>query len=392
MRLLGLILFVGVFACALNAGNVPEEIRDAIRELRETEGVSIAGRSAEAGIFVVGIGRCSIEETKRKSVSTAQKVANTRLKEVIASFFGTQIESTKTYSYEEKTNGDKDEVNEYFASLTKSQVKQLLKGIQFAEQHTTQDGVVEVVGFVTSRMMDASGELEGAQKAWGDRGVVKATGVDSDRRKAEQEALRSAVEQVAGTLVVGKTTLNEEDDLRSRLATTASALVEEYRILEEKFQDGQYFVVVAARVSKRKIYESYRSYFKALDNPTFYLNASDRELADAFKRYFIDKGVAITENLSEANYVIRLTGRFVERKNPVLDSMGTTLTITLEVCSTDGKTTLFQLPTKRFSKDSEILTQEQRRDEVANRAFRDLKTELDEAVHQMVIRMLDNAE
>ena len=72
--------------------------------------------------------------------------------------------------------------------------------------------------------------------------------------------------------------------------------------------------------------------------------------------------------------------------------MGTTLTITLEVCSTDGKTTLFQLPTKRFSKDSEILTQEQRRDEVANRAFRDLKTELDEAVHQMVIRMLDNAE
>lgn len=392
MRVLLLVLSISFFALSLSAGTIPAEIREAIRELREAEGTSIAGHSEEVGVFVVGIGRCSIEETKRKSVGTAQKVANTRLKEVIASFFGTQVESSKTYSYEEKNAGGATAINEYFASLTKSQMKQLLKGIQFAEQHTTQDGVVEVVGFVTSKMMDASGDLNDAQKTWGDHGVVRATGVDSDRRKAEQEALRSAVEQVAGTLVVGKTTLNEEDDLRSRLATTASALVEEYRILEEKCQDGQYFVVVAARVSKRKIYESYRSYFKALDNPTFYLNASDRELANAFKRYFIDKGVAITENLSEANYVIRLTGRFVERKNPVLESMGTTLTVTLEVCSTDGRTTLFQLPTKRFSKDSEVLTQEQRREEVSNRAFRDLKVELDEAFHQMVIRMLDNVE
>lgn len=392
MRLLLLALSISFFALSLCAGTVPAEIQAAIRELWEDDGISAADYTEETGVFVVGIGRCLIEETKNKTRDEAHKMAKMRLQEMFAAFLGTRISSAKKYRYEENTNGVTTKINEFFSLLTETQVEQLLKGVQLVEQRVSSEGVVEVAGYMTSRMIDASRELEEAQDAWGERGVVRATGVDSDRKKAEQEALRSAVEQVVGTMVVGKTTLNEKNDLNARLATSATALVDEYRVLEEAYREGQYFVVVAARVSKRKLYDSYRSYFKALNDPTFYLHTSDHELANAFKRYFVDKGVTITENAEDADYMIRLMGRFVERKNPILETMGTTLTISLEVCSADGRKILFQLPSKRFSKDSEVLTQAQRRDEVANRAFRDLKVELDEAFHQMVIRMLDDVE
>lgn len=368
---------------------IPKGMRKAVSSLLKEGGASVTGYSEKDGIFVIGIGRHAITQ---KGKDDAQHRAELEAKKAIVTFLNTSISSSSQYVYEETTVGEQTEFKEFFSQLTTEKVDELLKGAQLLRSGKNADGEIEVVYAVTERATDASHVLAAAQKASGDNDTVRAKGVDSDRQKAEQKAIASAVEQVAGTMVVSKTSVNEADELRARLATTAGALVEEYRILEEHYQEGQHHVIIVAKVSKRKIYESYRSYFKALDNPTFTLQSTDLELEEAFKRYFIEKGVHITDRADEAHYLIKLNGKFAERKNPITGKDGTMLSVTLEVCSLDGQKTYFHLPSKRYAKDSDVLTQAQRREDVSNRIFRELKTELDTAFHQMVIRMLDDAQ
>ncbi len=359
------------------------EIESAIVKLNASHAESAIGFADDSGVFIACVGRDSGDD----DVDASRERARLAAINAVASVLGNKTKSSLQISTDENEN----EVKEFFSSLTETTVAACLKGVRVLRVGKNAEGETVVVVVATAKASDASVCLQQAMDGMGENGVVLAVGIDSSRAIAEKNALRSAVEQVAGTMVAGKVSMTEKEDLHKRLATTASALVEEYRITKESRMDADFKVEIAARVSKRAVYDSYRSFFKAIDNPTFLVEANENSLKGAFTQYFVDKGFNLTERKDLAHYVIRLDGKFTERPNPVTGKQGTMLTLSVSVVSTDGKTILLQL-SERKSKDSDVLTREQRIKAVSSMIFKKIRNQLDEKVHDMVIRMLDEAD
>lgn len=360
-----------------------KEVESAIGRLNAAHAESAIGFADDSGVFVVCVGR----DGGSDGIDASRERARLAAMNAVASVLGNKTKSALQMATTEKDN----EVKEFFSSLTETTVDACLKGVRVLRVGKSAEGETVVIVVVTAKAGDASARLQQAMECAGEKGVVIAVGIDSSRANAEKNALRSAVEQVAGTMVAGKVSVTEKNDLHKRLATTAGALVEEYRITREGRTGDDFMVEVAARVSKRAVYDSYRSFFKAIDNPTFYVESGEKSLKQAFAQYFVDKGFNLTERRDLAHYVIRLDGRFTERPNPITGKQGTMLSLSVSVVSTDGKTILLEL-TERKAKDSDVLTREQRIQAVSNMIFKKIRNQLDEKIHDMVVRMLDEAD
>ena len=362
------------------------EVERMIAEMRQSGASVRTSVDTGRGLVMVGVGRA---QYKPESVNMCREAARIDAIREVTGALKTAFHSKTVAALNMEESGGTSKTEMFFSSFSESSIDQVVKGAQVLSSGKNEQGEMEVIVMLSSKLKDASDVLLVMQKKWGDNGVVSAVGIDEDRHLAEQDALRSAVEQVAGTLVIGKVAVNEREELHKRLSTTAGALVDEYRIVRETKVDAEFNVEIVARVSKRKLYDSYRSYFKCLDNPKFFIEATDPALARAFTKHFVDKGFSITEDVDEAQYKIKLDGRFRERTNPVTGNPGTMLALTVEIVSVDGSTVLMRMNEKQ-AKDSDVLTREQRTDAVCERIFEKLKQQLDQAIHNMVIRMLDD--
>ena len=368
----------------------PVEVVRLVTEMRETGGLCRGGVSRELGVFVVGVGRARYRDS---DIAYSREIAEINAKKQVSSALRQSFKAKDMAHVQLSCDeAGRTQATAFFMSHSETEIDQVMNGWQVVSSGKNADGDMEVVGFISTKASDKTDALVEAQLTWGSKGVVAAVGVDADRSVAEKNALRSAVEQVAGTLVVGKVTVNERDELHKRLATTAGALVEEYRVTKETKIETGFRIEILARVSKKKLYDSYRSYFKSLDDPMFCLVATDAALTRQFTQFFTDKGLRLTNRPEEAQYFIRLDGRFEDRPTPGNGKAeGTMLNLRISVESVDGSRTLLTMNEKQ-AKDSEILSREQRRDEVSRRIFKKLEMRLHQALQEMVIRMLDDAD
>lgn len=373
----------------LAMASVPDSVSALVQEMRDAGASVRCATAQDGGVFLVGIGR---SKYRPGAINRSREVAQVNAVKELTSALQTSFKAHDVAGLTMKQDGDTTEVKAFVSSLTESKIDTLLKGVQLVSSGKNASGEMEVVVYTTAKLVDQSDALLNAQLQWGDKGVVMAVGIDTDRAVAEKNALRSAVEQVAGTLVVGKVSVNEKEEMHKRLASTAGALVEEYRVVRETKVDMEFRVEVLARVNKRKLYDSYRSYFKCLDNPVFCIVATDEALIRNFTQFFSDKGFSLVNDPTECQYLIKLDGRFRDRPTPGNDkSMGTMLGLNVTIVSADGKKTLLTMNEKQ-AKDSEILTAEQRREEVSRRIFNKLEARLHKAIQDMVVRMLDDAD
>ena len=381
---------IGALSFALFA-DVPAPIAAAVAEMKETGGGVRAGVAPDLGVYIVAAGR---SRYRPGALARCRELAQVNAKKALAEALEQTVKAHDTVALQMTVGADDQATASAFvSSVTESTVDTLLKGVQIVEAGPSADGE-EMVAFIytTAQMQDSSDALRKAQMQWGDKGVVSAVGIAEDRALAEKNALRSAVEQVAGTLVVGKVSVNEKEEMHSRLAVTAGALVEEYRVVRESKVDLEFRVEVLARVDKRKLYDNYRSYFKCLDNPVFCLVATDESLIRHFRQFFVDKGFQLTANPVEAHYFIKLNGRFKDRATPGnAKSAGTMLDLGIQVESVDGSRTLLTMNEKQ-AKDSETLDAAQRREEVSRRIFGKLEKRLHAGIQDLIVRLLDDAD
>ena len=389
-RLQVFICAFGLLVPALLWAETPAEVVRLSAEMRETGALCRGGVSKDLGFFIVGIGHSRYREDDR---DYSREIAEINAKKEVSSVLGQSFKAKDVAHMELSCDSEgKEQAKAFFMSHSETEISQMMKGWQSVSSGKNANGEMEVVGFISTKMEDKADALAAAQLAWGDKGVVAAVGLDTDRAIAEKNALRSAVEQVAGTLVVGKVSVTEKEELHKRLATTAGALVEEYRVTKETKIESEYRIEVLARVSKKKLYESYRSYFKSLGDPAFCLVATDKALIGEFNQFFEDKGLRIVAKPEDAQYLICLDGQFRDRPTPGnASSEGTMLNLTITVRSVDGSRVLLTM-TEKQAKDSEVLSAEQRRGEVSRRIFVKLEKRLHQAIQNMVVRMLDDAE
>lgn len=383
------LLLVCAFGMAVHAA-IPGAV-NAVWEQMKADGVEQrAGYDKALGVFVIAKGEVEITGSKAK----AKTVARANALENLAGFLGTQIESVTKQETTEATVGDQSEIREFFSKTTKTQVKQLLKGVQDLSMDDDGDTMVSWI-YLTTKAQDKSKELKEAMNALGDEGTVRAMGEAKTHPNAVQVALRAAVEQVVGTMVVGETKITDNEVVRNKIFSGAEGFVDTYRVTEEVEVSVGWRVTVLAKVSKKKILDSYRVYLKALGDPVFYLNCTstdsegeDAQIASRFGQFFRKLGFKISKTQEGADYVINASGSYRRVKNPIdPDQTFTQYSMVIKVLSKTGEE-LLSLPNNPKKSAVCINNPEREREICAEKAFKQMEKSVHEAINSMIARMM----
>ena len=385
--------FVLGFVCVLGlvaSAAVPEAVVTLAKQMKEDGAESRAGYTKQLGVFVVATGTAPISSTKAK----AKTIARANAVQNIAAFMGSQVSSeTRSESSESTVNGQT-ELKEFFSSVTETKVKQLLKGVQDLSMEDDGDSMIATV-FLTTKAVDKSAELKEAMNAMGDEGTVRAVGEAKTHQNAVQMALRAAVEQVVGTMVVGETKITDNEKVKSKIFSGAEGFVDTYRVVEEVEVTAAWRVTVIAKVSKKKILDSYRVYLKTLGDPVFYLECTssdsdteDTQIAARFGQFFRKLGFKISKTEEGADYIISASGEYRRVKNPMdEDQVFTQYSMVIRVLSKTGEE-LLSLPNNPKKSAVCINNPERERELCAEKAFKQMEKPVHEAINDMIARMM----
>ena len=213
---------LAALAAGITSAVVPAAVDATVKQMK-TDGAEVrAGFDKSIGVFVVASGTAEITGSKAKAKTAARVNALQRLSE----FLGTQVAAASRHEVSETTANGQTEVKEFFSSITDVQVRQLLKGVQDYGFDSDGDDMTAIV-YLTTKAQDKRSELDVAMYALGDEGTVKAVGEGKTHDVAVQIALRSAVEQVVGTLVIGETKITDNAAVRNKIFAGAEGFVDE---------------------------------------------------------------------------------------------------------------------------------------------------------------------
>ena len=312
----------------------------------------------------------------------------------LGEFLGSQISAASRHETSEATVNGQTEVKEFFSSVTEVQVRQLLKGVQDYGSDSDGDTVTAIV-YLTTKAQDKSAELKAAMNAMGDEGTVKAIGEGRTHDIAVQLALRSAVEQVVGTMVVGETKITDNEAVRNKIFSGAEGFVDEYRITAEATVTVGTRIEIVAKVSKKKLLDSYRTYLKALGDPVFYLDCTssesdgeDTQIAARFGQFFRKLGFKIAKTPEGADYCINASGSYRRVKSPMDENeVYTQYSMVIKVLSKTGEE-LLSLPNNPRKSAVSLGDPEREREICAEKAFKQMEKPVHEAINAMIARMM----
>lgn len=378
--------FCGVAAFAA----VPQQVATLAEQMLEDGSGTRAGYNKNLGVYVVAVGTAEITGSKAKAKTVARMAA---LKN-IGEYLGSQVTASETAGVKSvDVNGVKQE-EEFFSSMMQVNVKQALKGVQDYKMVDDGDKMIAVV-YLTTKSTDKSAELKAAMDAMSDEGTVRAVGEANTHQNAVQMALRAAVEQVVGTMVVGETKITDNESVRNKIFAGAEGFVDTYRVTEEIEVSPGWRITVIAKVSKKKLLDSYRTYLKVLGDPVFYLECTssdsdgeDKQIAARFGQFFRKLGFKISKTPEGANFCINATGEYRRVKNPLdEDQTFTQYSMIIKVLSKTGEE-LLSLPNNPRKSAVCINNPERERELCAAKAFKQMEKPVHEAINAMIARMM----
>ena len=378
------------FVAGIASAAVPAAVDEAVKQMQADGAEVRAGCTKSLGVFVVASGTAEITGSKAK----AKTVARVNAVKNLAGYFGTDIANITKNAYTESTVNGQSEIKEFFSSVTESKVKELLKGVQ--DYGTDSDGdTITAIVYLTTKGVDKSAELQAAMNALGDEGTVQAVGEGRTHDVAVQLALRSAVEQVVGTMVVGETKISDNEAVRNKIFSGAEGFVDEYRITAEATVAVGTRIEIIARVSKKKILDSYRVYLKALGDPVFYLECTssdfdgeDKQISARFGQFFRKLGFKISKTPEGADYCINASGSYRRVKNPMDENeVFTQYSMIIKVLSKSGEE-LLSLPNNPRKSAVSLGDPEREREICAEKAFKQMEKPVHEAINGMIARMM----
>lgn len=276
-----------------------------------------------------------------------------------------------------------------FRKRIETKVDAFVRGLKMVGQVTVAEKSY-VVCVTCERFEDDSNILKAAQAEYGDEGVVKSIGEASTSELARQKAVRGAVEQVLGTVVVGYDKMGSGSSFQNKVFSGTDGVVEKYRILSECDVAIGKRIEIVAKVSKKSLLDNYSAYMKFLGNPAFYVESNSPDLASHFTEFFTDMGIRVVANPDEAAYVIFCSGNFRDVKHPLEDDCnGVQLSLRFKVQEINGKDVLIDM--KNNPKKSVCFVGsdvERQREICADKAFRQMRKPLHEKIQAMVGRLV----
>lgn len=386
LSLMSLVFVLGVVAQA----SIPEAVRATYEQMKADGVDQRASYNKNLGVFVVANGEAEITGSK----AHAKTIAKTKALENLSAFLGVQVESAAKHVVSESTVGEQSEIREFFSKTTKTKIKQLLKGVQDLAIVDDGDKIIAWI-YLTTKAQEKSKELDAQLNALGNDGTVQTVGEAKSHANAVQMALRVAVEQVAGTMVIGETKVANDELMRNKIFSGAEGFVDTYRIIQEVELPSGWRVNVIAKVSKKKILDTYRTYLKAMGDPVFYLQCTssdsdgeDKQIAARFGEFFRKLGFKISKTSDGADFCINASGEYRRVKNPVdEEQVFTQYSMVIKILSKTGEE-LLSIPNNPRKSSVCINNPDREREICAEKAFKQMEKPVHEAINSMVARMM----
>lgn len=385
-----LLLLFGISFCAISE-QLSLDISEKVQQMRKSGKTCAGGVSEKLGIYIISITEFELDNDVNQQEITELAIA--QAKKEIAAFIGQEMSSKETVSTVVGSVDDQKKSKEFYESISTMQVNQFLRGVVLYEMQKTTKGI-SIVCLATGQAMDMAKEMK-ARMAKNPPGTVSATGfayivnnrIDVAKQQSLRSALRSAVEQVLGTLLVGNSQVQNNEKIKSKIFAHASGFVEEYRIVSESERDGNYQTVIYAKVSQNKLLDSYSAYLKSFGDPAFLLVTNNKELYQTFTKFFVGLGLKMTADEAKADYIIDAMGDYRSILHPASGVPGIQLSLWIRI--SDANTQIELLSQKNDPRRSAVFhsSGERQKDLATEKAFAQIRTPLHEALNQMIGNM-----
>jgi len=292
--------------------------------------------------------------------------------------------STTVRDGEEKTV----KMTSKFESRIKTKVDAFVSGQKMIGQVTIGESSY-VVMVASENLKDESAILKAAQSKYGEEGVVTSVGEADNRELAVQKALRFAVEQVLGTMIVGYDKTSSSEGYSSQLFSGTNGFVEKYDVLSEKDVKIGVRVEVVAKVSKKHLLDSYDTYMKFLGDPGFMIESNSGDLDSHFTQFFTDMDFRIAKNPAKATYVISCVGEYRPVKHPANGREGTQLSLRFKIQEMGGKKVHVDMKNDPRKSACFIGKDPERQKEICSeKAFNQMKDPVHEKIQAMMARLV----
>lgn len=322
--------------------------------------------------------------------SEAADIAAIRAKNQIASYMGSSVTAQEELIYTEETKDEKTTTKEFFKSIQKVDVNQFLRGVTIFKQEV-KDGHLYAAFYVTGKLIDASAQLE-KQLRSAPPGTVRACGfgiivngkIAPAKRKAIQSALRNAVEQVMGTMVIGQSQLMDNEKAKSKVISQTAGNIKQYRIVKEGQSGNNYQVIVNAQVDEKHILDNYATLVRSMGNPGFFIKTIDPDLQYALTEFFNDLGFFVASNQKEAYFTVDADCKYLAITDDHYGN-GIQVDVGLRLYDTQSNQQLLIMRNTPRLTSTYSGTLHQIRQSVAKKAFKTMKKQLHEKLNKVVM-------
>lgn len=327
MKNIGLV-FLGlmiVFSSSVMADQQP--IKDMIADGQAIRVVD----DSERGRSVLAIGFADQSGNRNQDVEIARNIAF----EALAGFVEGRTVVSDSRVYFEMADG---ESREEFMSSIRTNVEATLRAIETEKVGSAGDRVYVVLR-VSPSSIEFSNEIRGAMAS--NEIIAKGissleSGLDRARRLALDEALRSAVSQFGGVATAATSSVTDQTELRSQISSRSRGSVSSYRIIDERSQDGYYYVEIAAIVVENdERSEDMQAVIQdSLGRPGYFLDRiNDTLLKAELEKLLKDGNFHVVTDRSAARFIIEATTA-VEEFPSVGGVTGRTTALTIRVFDT----------------------------------------------------------
>ncbi|MGN0846773.1 MAG: hypothetical protein ACI4RA_05250 [Kiritimatiellia bacterium] len=362
------------------------------RECAEGGFMMDSDETKEDGVYCLMLSAINTASDKSVDAQVGEAILDAK-KKITAYVKGETVSaSTSLESRSESVSVDGEKMSrsyKKFEKQIKTKVDALVKGVKMVGQVTVKEKSY-VVCLTCEKFEDQTAALEQAQAQYGDEGVVVSVGEASSFDIAKQKAIRGAVEQVLGTVVVGYDKMSSKSEFQSKVFSGTDGVVEKYRILSDTDVATGKRIEIVAKVSKQNLLDNYSNYMKFLGDPAFYIETNSSDLASHFTEFFTDMGIRIAANPQEAKYAIFCAGTFRHLKHPTDDDHnGVQLSLRFRVQEINGKESLIDMKNDPRKSACFVGNDPERQKEIcAAKAFRQMKKPLHEKIQMMVGKLV----
>lgn len=346
------------------------------------------GWTSDSGLWIIS--RHQVKMRNGMTVTEASAIAEIRAKKAIAGFLGSNVSAQEKVFMESGNKNGVEYLVQFSRSVQNINIDQFLRGVVLLDQKT--DGNrLQAAYYVTGKLQDTSAELEKQLHA-APPGTVRAIGyslvensqIGRARQKALQTALRNAVEQVMGTMVIGQSQLMDNEKAKSKVISQTVGAIKRYRIVREGVVGINYQVIINAKVEKEHIIDNYAALIRSMGNPPFYVETVDPDLKTAFEGFLADLGFLVTPHKNDAAFIFDANCQYLG-VNDDYYGQGIQIDLKLRLLDIRGGGQLFSVRNTPRLTSTYSGTFHQIRQSAASKAFKTMKKQLHEKLNKAVM-------